>query len=124
MKTFFVLIGIIILGVFLIFPHPRPTYLPLELSGVWESSHPDYAGRTLEISEITLVFATSDETIDVYFVNNVKKTIEGKQTLFTVSCYRMDNEEETVSFYYNREDGGTIRFRNQKHVTWTKEDGK
>ena len=65
MKIAYLVLGLITIVALIVFVPDKPTYLPVELSDVWISDHPDYADRTLDLSEVTMVFGTSDETVDV-----------------------------------------------------------
>ena len=96
MKNMHVVLVFLILLVLIAFFPDKPTYLPEGLNGLWITDHPDYADRTLDLSEITMVFATSDATVDVYFVDSVEKAMEGKNILYTVYFHRYDNEKERI----------------------------
>lgn len=120
MKLKWIIIGIVVLVASIALMHDRPTLVPDELIGVWTTSNPKYADRSLELSIGTVVFGTSKESVDVYFVSNVKKTVLDSNTLYTVYFHRLDGTDDEVSFYYSPENGGVIQFKNQKHIKWIK----
>jgi len=119
-----IVVAIAVIVAFFTLVPAKPNYLPDALTGVWVSSHPSYEDRTLEMNTVTVAFATSDKTVDVYFVSHVEKTFQGNKTLYTVHCHRSGEPEETVYFYYTKRNGGEITFKNQQHVTWLKAKGE
>jgi hypothetical protein len=124
MKLKWIIIGIVVLVASIAFMYDRPTLVPDELIGVWATSNPKYADRSLELSRVTVVFGTSKESVHVYFVSNVKKTVLDSNTLYTVYFHRLEGTEDEVSFYYSPENGGVIQFKNQKHIKWIKGKSK
>jgi hypothetical protein len=122
MKLRWILIGIVILVAFFALLPSKPTPLPEELVGVWKTSNPKYADRYLSLTRATIIFGTSKGTIDLNFISNVEKTLQDKAILYTVYFHRSEGEEDNVSFYYDPKNGGIIKFKNQTHIAWIKDD--
>jgi hypothetical protein len=114
------LAGIAGLVAFLVFVPAKRHYVPEELVGVWTSSDPRYADRSLELTRITVAFGTGTQTVDLYFVSDVEKTLQGNNILYTIRCHRLNGAQEQVSFYHALKNGGEIRFKNQQHIPWMK----
>lgn len=122
MKPTRILIGIAILVAFFALLPSRPTLLPDQLVGVWKTSNLKYADRYLELTKVTIIFGTGKQSIDVNFISNVEKILQDKAVLYTVYFHRSGGPEDSVSFYYDPKNGGIIRFKNQKHIAWIKEN--
>jgi hypothetical protein len=126
MKPKWILVGLIIIAIVALstFLLRRPTLLPDELVGVWMTSDPRYQDRFLDISKVTIIFGTGKDNIDTYFISNVEKTVQDKAILYTVHFHNPKGLEDKVSFYYDPQNGNTIRFKNQKQIAWTNQEGK
>ncbi|MFH1674978.1 MAG: hypothetical protein ABIF87_16360 [Pseudomonadota bacterium] len=98
----------------------RHTLLPDELVGVWTTSDSRYADRMLDLSKVTIIFGTGKDNIDTYFISNVKKKLHEDATLYTVYFHNLEGLKDRASFYYEPQNGGTIRFKNQKQA-WSKQ---
>jgi hypothetical protein len=122
LKGILILVGIGILVAFFALLPSKPTPLPDELVGVWKTSDPKYADRYLDLTRATIIFGTGKGTIDVNFISNVEKMFQDKAILYTVYFHRSEGEEDNVSFYYDPRNGGIIKFKNQTHIAWMKDD--
>ena len=131
MKLRWILIGIVILVAFFALLPSKPTPLPDELVGVWKTSNPKYADRYLGLTRATIIFGTGKGSIDVNFISNVEdvnfisnveKTLQDRAILYTVYFHRSEGEEDNVSFYYEPRNGGIIKFKNQTHIAWIKDE--
>jgi hypothetical protein len=122
MKPKWILVGLVIIAIVALstFLLRKPTLFPDELVGVWMTSDPRYADRFLDLSKVTIIFGTGKDNIDIYFISNVEKTVQDKAILYTVHFHNQEGLEDKVSFYYDPQNSGTIRFKNQKQITWTR----
>ena len=122
MKLKWIVIPAVILVAVLIFVFfiKKNKDIPENLIGKWTTSEPRYEDRFFEITKETLVYGLGGDKQDVYFVSNLETRLQGNQILYTLSCKDTDGLKFTRSFYYESANGGVIRFKNQKHVEWTK----
>jgi hypothetical protein len=98
--------------------------IPEELIGVWKTTAPPYADRFFEIKTDEVVFGTGEETFDTYPITKIKTEKDPKEqrTLYTLYYRSIEGQEYQFSFYYDPENHGTIRFKNQKEMAWTKKE--
>ncbi len=94
---------------------------PETILGVWKTSHPKYADRFIEIKKEFIVFGTGGDSSTVHAIADVEQTGDGKDILFTITHLNHAGQRYFFSFYYDPSNHGTMRFRNQKHITWTRE---
>ena len=121
MKLRWIVMGIAIFVAFLVFFPEKPTPLPDELFGVWTTPHPKYVDRYVDFTKATIIFGTGKGSADTNFISNVERTLQDNTILYTVYFHRAGGPEDKVSFYYDSENGGLMRFKNQKHIEWKKE---
>ena len=95
--------------------------VPEKLLGVWKTSHPKYADRFFEIKKDFIIFGTGGESFELHALADIHESWEGKSILYTISHLNHEGQRYTFAFYYNPDDGGTIRFKNQPNIVWTKE---
>ena len=95
--------------------------VPEKLLGVWKTPHSKYADRFFEIKNDALIFGQGGEKIELHALADIHETWEGKSILYTISHLNHEGQRYTFAFYYDPTDGGTIRFKNQKQIVWTKE---
>lgn len=77
----------------------------------------------------SVVFGTGGYSGDVNVVYEVHMSPEDEDTpdgsntreLFTIRYTNVDKLMHDLSFYYDPPPKGTITFKHQKHLTWTKE---
>ncbi len=99
----------------------RPV-VPDGLIGVWETTAPDYADHPFEIKTGEVLFGTGEGKFDTYPITRIKieKDPKEQKTLYMI-CYKNTAKQEyKFSFYYDQTNQGTIRFKNQKEMVWTK----
>lgn len=94
--------------------------IPEDLTGRWTTTEPRYEDRFFEITKETLVYGLGGDKQDVYFISNLERKLVGNQLLYSIGFKNKDGFKFTRSFYYESGNGGIIRFKNQKHVEWTK----
>jgi hypothetical protein len=95
--------------------------VPQELVGEWHTTDPNYADRTFEIDSVCINFTTGGGTVSTGFIKEVKQVAQGNRTLYIIS-YTVDDTPNEVSFYFDWGKGKTIRFKNQEHVVWRKDE--
>jgi hypothetical protein len=96
--------------------------VPEDLIGVWETTAPTYADRFFEIKSNEINFATGEEKFDTYPITKMKieKDRKEQKTLYIICYKNTAGQEYKFSFYYDPANQGTIRFKNQKEMVWTK----
>jgi len=122
MKVKRVLVIIICLMVLSACQCGRKTPVPDNLIGVWETAAPAYADRFFEIKTDEIIFGTGEEKFDTYPITKIKieKDCEEQGTLYVICYKNIEGQEYKFSFYYNPANQGTIRFKNQQEMVWTK----
>ena len=95
--------------------------IPDYLVGKWLTSAPGYEDRYLEINKVSLLFATSESTVNEYFIDKNATAAAGKQIFFTFECKDLENSPYRFSLSYEPDNGGVLSFKNQSHITWRKE---
>jgi hypothetical protein len=100
----------------------RKVVVPEDLIGVWETTSPSYADRPFEITPREVVFGTGENTFDTYPISKIKKEEDPKErkTLYIICYKNIERQEYKFSFYYDPANQGTIRFKNQKQMVWTR----
>jgi hypothetical protein len=96
--------------------------VPDELIGVWETTTSAYADRFFEIKTDEIIFGTGEEKFDTYPITKIKieKDPVEQKTLYIICYKNMEGREYKFSFYFDPANQGTIRFKNQKEMVWTK----
>ena len=112
---------IICLMVLLVCQCGKKTAVPDDLIGVWETTAPTYADRFFEIKTDEVIFGTGEGKFDTYPITKVKmeKNREEQKTLYIIFYKNTARQEYKFSFHYDPNQG-TIRFKNQKQMVWTK----
>jgi hypothetical protein len=89
---------------------------------VWETTAPTYADRLFEIKTGEVTFGTWENTFDTYPITKMKieKDSKEQKTLYIICYKNTAGQEYKFSFYYDPANQGTIRFKNQKEMVWTK----
>jgi hypothetical protein len=122
MKIERVLVIIFYLFIFSTCQCGRKTPVPEDLIGVWETTASAYADRFFEIKTDEVIFGTGEGKFDTYPITKIKIEEDPKEqgTLY-VLCYKnIEGQEYKFSFYYDPANQGTIRFKNQKEMIWSK----
>ena len=96
--------------------------VPEDLIGVWETTSPAYADRFFEIKAKEIIFGTGGGKFDAYPITKIriKKDRQEQKTLYLICYKNMDGKVYKFFFYYDPANQGTIRFKNQKEMVWTK----
>jgi len=96
--------------------------VPGDVIGVWETTSADYADRFFEITTGEVIFGTGENTFDTYPISKIKteKDLTEHKNLYIICYKNTAGQEYKFSFYYDPANQGTIRFKNQKEMVWTK----
>jgi hypothetical protein len=122
MKLIIIFTSIVVLtfiSVFLCFPKQH-TRFPENLIGTWTTSEQKYANRFFELSQINVTYGIGKKKTAVYYISNAEKHVQDNTMLYTIEYHNSDGMQYTRSFYYDATNGGVIKFKNQKHIPWTK----
>jgi hypothetical protein len=96
--------------------------VPEDLIGVWETTSPAYADRFFEIKAKEIIFGTGEERFDAYPITKIRieKDDQKQKTLYLICYKNIEGKVYKFFFYYDPAKQGTIRFKNQKEMVWTK----
>lgn len=95
--------------------------VPEDLIGVWETSSPSYADRPFEITASEIIFGTGGNTFDTYPIAKTKTEKDpAGRTLYNIWYKNIGGKKYKFSFYYDPANQGTIKFKNQQEMVWTK----
>jgi hypothetical protein len=102
----------------------RKTPVPDDLIGVWETTAPTYEDCFLEIKANEIIFGSGEKKFDTYPITKIKmeKDLKEQKTLYIICYKNITGQEYKFSFYYDPANQGTIRFKNQKEMVWTKKN--
>jgi len=91
---------------------------------VWETKSPAYADRFFEIQAKEIIFGTGEGRFDVYPITKIRiekeKENQKQKTLYLICYKNIEGKVYKFFFYYDSANQGTIRFKNQKEMVWTK----
>jgi hypothetical protein len=93
-----------------------------EFLGIWKTTALNYEDRFFEISESTLTFGTGNGKQDICYIQAATKTVEDKDILYTITYANSEKTEFKLSFYYKKDHGGVILFKNQMDIEWTRDN--
>ena len=84
-------------------------------------SEPKYADRFFELKKDAIIFGTGGDNVDTYPIASIERTRDEEGLLYNIHYLNRHRQRYTFSIYYDPTNHGVIRFKNQKHFTWTKE---
>ncbi len=101
---------------------PRSAEIPEGAVGLWRTVTPRYSDRTFRITKNTLTFHVSPQDSTFHPIVRVRETeyIEEQGTTEYTVFYTQYSERYEFAFLYREEPDTTIRFINQKQMTWRK----
>ncbi len=94
--------------------------IPQGIFGMWKTSDPRYKDRFFRLDRETLTIGVGEGRSFTYPISRIRLETQGKRTLITVLYKDDEGAELTVSFYYEPQNGGTLFFRHQEGIKWTK----
>jgi hypothetical protein len=99
----------------------RETDVPIDsFLGVWKTSAPKYKDRFFKITKSTITFGTGNGNSKKFIFARVSKTVEEKNTVYTISYNDDEGADFKLAFYYTPQNKGVIRFKNQQEIEWAR----
>ena len=98
----------------------KPSAVPDELVGVWKTLNAQYADRSFEITQTSIIFSTGDGQIDFYPIAAAEQVREGEALLYTILYLNEARQEYRFTFYFEPSNGGVIRWKNKRDIEWAK----
>jgi len=81
---------------------------------------PEYAGRSFEIDKNQITFGTGEMNAAMHPILKIEIDHKGQETLYDIYYVNPEGQEYKLSFYYIPA-RGTIRFKNQLGIEWTRQ---
>ncbi len=116
-------LAIFVLVVFLGCPQ-KITTPPDQLLGTWKTISPKYADNYLEITPDQIIFGTGGQSSLTYQISYLKEDPQETYTLYTIFYLDQEEHEYQISFFYNPEQKGIIRMKNEIEIDWTRKRAK
>ena len=98
----------------------KATIVPDELVGVWKTLNAQYADRSFEITNTSIIFSTGAGQIDFYPIAAAEQVREGEALLYTILYLNEARQEYRFTFYFEPSNGGVIRWKNKPDIEWAK----
>ena len=97
--------------------------VPDHLIGVWNTTDKRYADRPFEIRREEVIFHTGGGNFDTYRIKKieVESAPQKEVNLYIIHYKILGGKVSKFSFYYDPTGNGTIRYKNQTEMVWTKE---
>ncbi|MGD2246650.1 MAG: hypothetical protein PVI11_08900 [Candidatus Aminicenantes bacterium] len=95
---------------------------PDELIGTWKRTDSQYERAFFELTQEKIIFGTLSGEVNAHTIKkiNQEKVPDTAEILYTVTYVNIEGKEFKFPFYFNPENGGTVRFQNQPEVIWIK----
>lgn len=101
--------------------HPKKTVsVPDHLVGIWSTSSPRYADRSLQITKNRIIFESGKEPSGIHRIEKLQEVQRGKYRSYDLTYKDEEGQEFIFFFTYDPTDNGEIRIRNQRNVTWAR----
>ena len=96
-----------------------------DLIGVWKASNIRYSDTYFEIEKESITFRTKEGDRNSYTIIEIKKEQMKDKVwvLYTIFYRDQDLQKVEFPFYFQTTDRGVIKFKNQPHLVWKKENG-
>lgn len=92
---------------------------PTEILGRWTTTDVRYADRAFEITEETVYLHQGGDAFATYVVSGFRIVVSEDDAPVYSVVYRDEAlEEYSFRFYVSDEEGGAIRFTNQREMVW------
>ena len=95
--------------------------LPGTLLGLWTTDAPKYRDRFFYLHPDNLTFGTGGGDSYSNDIVNIDITEEDGRRLYHLEHVGAEGQTYFFSFYYEPENGGVIKLKNQEEIPWTKE---
>ena len=101
----------------------KKAVFPDEMIGTWKRADSKYERTFFELTQDKIIFGTLKGEVNAHTIKKIKKEkVPGtEETLYTVTYVNIEGKEFKFPFFFNPENGGTVRFQNQPEVVWIKE---
>ena len=97
-----------------------PIVVPSELRGTWRTSEPRYAYAFIRIGAAEVELGTGEPGPNRHAIVAIENLVSSDRTLYTID-YRVGDQVQHLSLYYERRDGAALRLRNQPSFAWRRE---
>lgn len=94
--------------------------LPEYLIGIWRTSAATHVGSTMELTKELVRFQGKDDTVVTGKIVNFVTIQEKTATYHRISYVDLDKNEYRLDVIYNPANGGTMSFKNQPGLVWTR----
>jgi hypothetical protein len=97
--------------------------VPDELQGVWKPSDLQYADRSIDFRQDTIIFGIGAGKFDSYSIHylRMKRSRDGTSTEYTITYEDDEGEEYMLTLNYYPEDNGVIKLKYQEYIVWKRE---
>jgi len=101
----------------------KKAVFPDEMIGTWKRADSKYERTFLELTQEKIIFGTLEGEVNAHTIKKIKKEkVPGtEEILCTVTYVNIEGKEFKFPFFFNPENGGSVRFQNQPEVAWIKE---
>ena len=93
-------------------------FIPDNLVGVWRTNDVRYRGRSMKLSEDSVVIETGIGNPSKETVESVKIQPAGDETNYLIKCLTSDGSEHLLSLRFSSKWGGELRLEHQPNLTW------
>ncbi len=91
--------------------------VPQHLIGVWKTSAPTFADRSLEFSENVLAFGIGNEDAVSHFIGKIESvTLEDNRIEYTFHYKDSEEEKWMLILTYSPDSGGVIQLKNRTEI--------
>lgn len=103
---------------------PALEEVPTDLIGRWTTTDSRYADRAFEITPERFYLGQGDDLFVAYPILRIRIIRRKNQAPVHSVEYRDESGDESLfQFYVSDEEGGTIRFTNQREMVWRRDAG-
>jgi hypothetical protein len=93
--------------------------VPEELIGIWETSEPQYADSTIELTPREIIFSNPEIGRRVNRIMEIKRSPAGRKTLYDIHYEDDQRLDYTLSLYHLRiNEEGILQFRFKEELVW------
>lgn len=113
--------GCIALACWILSPDKDRNRYPLtmaNLTGVWTTTHPQYANRYLQFTDDSIVFGRGEVASGSYTVESMDWEPSGSGKLVRITYSDDESTEYQFNFSYVPQNGGMIWMKNQIKIIW------
>lgn len=97
--------------------------VPDELQGVWKPLDLQYADRSIDFGQYTIIFGIGEEEFNSYSIHylRMKRGRDGKSTEYSITYEDEKGEEYILTLNYYPENNGMIKLKYQEYIVWKRE---